>query len=93
MEIFRLAGFEPDRHLTLRIKGGTVAARLFGEVACTYLIVPQESRSCRLIVKLAVRYPRGLLGGVMRAVLPWGDLVMMRRQLLNLKGLAEATPA
>jgi hypothetical protein len=29
---------------------------------------------------------------VLRRVLPLGDLVMMRRQLLNLRALAEATP-
>jgi hypothetical protein len=28
-------------------------------------------------------------GALMRQLLPWGDLVMMRRQLLNLKALAE----
>jgi hypothetical protein len=44
-----------------------------------------------LLVKLLVKHPRGLYGTLMRIVLPWGDLVMMRRQLLNLKRLAEAT--
>ena len=40
-------------------------------------------------MKLVVAWPPGLHGPVMRALLPPGDLVMMRRQLLNLKGLAE----
>jgi hypothetical protein len=45
--------------------------------------------SCRLVVKLAVVWPSGFHGVVMRSLLPAGDLVMMRRQLLNLKALAE----
>jgi hypothetical protein len=50
---------------------------------------PAANNRCRLLVKLIVGYPRGLKGRMMQLVLPWGDLVMMRRQLLNLKSLAE----
>ncbi|MGH9096993.1 MAG: hypothetical protein ACRDWB_06185, partial [Acidimicrobiales bacterium] len=48
-----------------------------------------DADTSRLVVKLAVAWPPGLHGAVMRAVLPPGDLVMMRKQLLNLKALAE----
>ena len=93
MEIFRLSSFETGRHITLRIKGGSSAAALFGDVAVSYLVVPEARRSCRLLAKLLVGYPRGVFGCLMRAVLPWGDLVMMRRQLLNMKALAERSEA
>jgi hypothetical protein len=81
--------FAPDCHLTIRIKPDGAAARAFGDIAGSYLIVPSDSRVCRLLVKLLVRYPPGWVGCVTRVVLPWGDLVMVRRQLLNLKSLAE----
>lgn len=90
MRIFTLVEFARDRHLTLRIKHGTGAFRLFGDLAVTYLILPQEPDRCRLLVKIVVRYPRGFRGALMRWGLPWGDLLMMRRQLLNLKTLAES---
>ena len=90
MRIFSLVEFAKDRHLTLRIKHGTGAFSLFGDLAITYLIVPESPERCRLVVKLAVRYPRGVKGALMRWGLPWGDLVMMRRQLLNLRTLAES---
>ena len=90
MTIFDLIAFETDRHLTVRTKSD----RLFGDVAGTYLIVPRSDGTCRLLAKLRIRYPRGLRGRLMRIVLPPGDLIMMRRQLLNLKRLAETvTPA
>lgn len=89
MRIFTLVDFAKDRHLTLRIKHGTGAFSLFGDLALTYLIVPETTERCRLLVKIVARYPRGFTGALMRWGLPWGDLVMMRRQLLNLKALAE----
>ena len=92
MTIFYLIDFEQDRHITLRIKLKTPPSRLFGDVVVSYLIVPKSGRECRLLAKLRVRYPRGFTGSLMRLVLPPGDLVMMRRELLNLKRLAEKSP-
>ena len=91
MRIFSLVEFAKDRHLTLRIKHGAGAFSLFGDLAITYLIVPESPERCRLLVKIVVRYPRGVKGALMRWGLPWGDLVMMRRQLLNFRRLAEST--
>ena len=91
MTIFELADFALDRHLTIRIKPNGAASRVFGDIAASYCLVADGPHRCRLLVKLVVRCPRGLRGRVMRALLPCGDLVMMRRQLLNLKRLAEQT--
>jgi len=46
---------------------------------------------CRLLVKLLVRFPKGPIGWFLRLLLPWGDLIMMRKQLLNFKALSEET--
>jgi hypothetical protein len=85
--IFRLLDFEPGESLTMLHRG-----RLFGNVACTYWAKPLDEERSRIVVKLLWKPARsGLLGGPERLLLPPGDLVMMRRQLLNLKGLAEGT--
>ena len=90
MTIFSLVSFEPDVQITVRIRERG-ADRLFGDTIVTYLVRPEGVSHSRLIAKLAVRCPRTPIGVAMRLVLPWGDLIMMRRQLLNLKRLAEAT--
>lgn len=84
--IFELVEFEPGRSLTMVSNG-----RLFGRVACAYLADPAGPGRSRLIVKISARYARGIHRPLMKLILPPGDLVMMRRQLLNLKGLAERT--
>ena len=85
MLIFELASFERDRHLTLRLR----KPGLFPPLAVSYAVVPLDTDSCRLVVKLVVRARPGLCDRVGRLVFPWLDLVMMRRQLLNFKALAE----
>jgi hypothetical protein len=89
MRDFELVDFAADQHLTLRVKSALMTH--FADVAVSYQIVPQGERVSRLLVKVLVRYRRGMVGWLMRHVLPWADLVMMRRQLLNFKQLAERT--
>jgi hypothetical protein len=87
MSIFRLTAFEQDRSITVFSQG-----RVFGRVACTYRVEGRGPAHSRLVVKLLIAYPvAGLRGLPMRLLLPPGDLVMMRRQLLNLKQLAESS--
>jgi hypothetical protein len=88
MTIFRLAEFEPGRSLTVVSR-----SRGFGDVACTYRADAGAEGTSRIVLKILARFPRGLRGGAMRLLLPPGDLVMARRQLLNLKRLAERPPA
>ena len=83
--IFRLAHFEPGRSITLTSDHG-----VFGRVAITYRVTERSSETSRLVVKLVVAHRSDPFGWLMARILPAGDLVMMRRQLLNLKGLAEA---
>ena len=75
--IFRIASFECERELTLQVVGR--ARLVFGDGAISYKVVALDRQRCRLLAKLVVRYPRSLLGPLMRLVLPCGDLVMMRR--------------
>jgi hypothetical protein len=85
--IFRLADFEPGESLTILHRGP-----IFGQVACTYWAKRVDGERSRIVVKLVwTAARRGVLGLPERLLLPPGDLVMMRRQLLNLKQLSERT--
>lgn len=73
MTIFTLRSFVDDEHITLRSKG----------VAVTYAVAP-ESSGCRLAVRVIFEGPT-----IVARLLALGDVVMMRKQLLTMKALAE----
>lgn len=75
MTLFTLHSFVYDEHITLRAKG----------VAVTYAVRPDGGGS-RLHARVRFAGPR-----LLARLLALGDLVMMRKQLLTLKSLAEQT--
>jgi hypothetical protein len=93
MTIFTLVNFEPGKQVTLRIVRDR-PRRLFGDLAVSYTVVPDGVARSRLVVKLRVDLAGdGFLARMRRTFLAWGDLVMMRKQLLTLKTLAERSSA
>ena len=79
MRIFSLASFASDEHLTLRAPG----------VAVTYALRPCPDHT-RLLARVLFKAPGGRLGdALIGRTLAVGDLVMMRKQLLTFKELAE----
>jgi hypothetical protein len=84
--VFDLVEFERDRHLTG--VAFPAARRIYGPLAGSYVVQPAGEGSSRLIVKLCAG-ARGPVGRVRATLFPWGDLVMMRKQLVTLKELAE----
>lgn len=74
--IGRILSVEPPTHITGRIAG----------VVISYVLVPQ-GRDTRLLMKVVMPAPNWAAALLSLGVL--GDLVMARRQLLNLKRLAE----
>jgi hypothetical protein len=93
MEIFELASFAWGSHITLVTPAGGRGERLFGRIAGTYRVVPQEPDASRILVKLCLAPAPGPRGWLVARLLPWGDLVMMRKQLLTLARLAERSVA
>jgi hypothetical protein len=73
----RILAVRPGEHLTGQIMGTVMS----------YVLVPEGSRT-RLLLKLVVRRWR-----MLAPLLSLGDLIMARRQLLNLAHLAEQAAA
>lgn len=73
-ELGRIVSVDPGKQLTGTIMGAFMS----------YVLVPQEQDTTRLLLKVVMRASRWTAPG-----LSVGDLIMARRQLLNLKQLAE----
>ncbi|MFI5897939.1 polyketide cyclase [Actinoplanes sp. NPDC051513] len=72
----RIVAVEPGEHLTATIMGAFLS----------YVLVAEPGGATRLLLKVVMRTSRLLAPG-----LSVGDLVMARRQLLNLRRLAESS--
>ena len=72
----------------LSVEPGVQFTGLILGAAMSYVLVPDGGLTTRLLLKVAVRGRPALM-----PLVCVGDLVMTRRQLLNLARLAEATPA
>jgi hypothetical protein len=74
LKLGRIVSVDPGKQLTSTIMGAFMS----------YVLVPQGHGTTRLLLKVVMRTTRWAAPG-----LSIGDLVMARRQLLNLKQLAE----
>lgn len=86
--VFTLAAFEPDRSITLECDN-----LAFGHVGLTYAANPAGADRCRLVAKVVLERRWGAAGRAYSWLLAAGDLVMMRKQLLTFKELAERDSA
>lgn len=83
--VFELVSVDPPYQWTGVTTGK--GERMFGRVAMTYAAEP-DGEGSRIVGRLAVA-TAGPVSRLRAHLLAWGDLVMMRRQLLNLQALAE----
>ncbi|WP_025272359.1 hypothetical protein [Haloglycomyces albus] len=93
MTIFTLADYRWNESMVLRMTDQRALA-LCGLFIVTYVVEPVGDDRTRLIVKLAVGNidDQTVRSRLRRRFLAWGDLMMMRKQLLVFKELAEKDP-
>ncbi|WP_341926267.1 hypothetical protein [Nocardioides psychrotolerans] len=85
--IFDVVSVDPGRQWT-GVTRPSLVSRMVGPVSVTYAVQPAAAGTSRLVARMVAR-ERGPGGWLWARALAWGDLVMMRKQLLTLKALAE----
>lgn len=89
LRIFRIVDFARDEHVTIAVNA---RADRLPPYAMAYVITSTTPSTSRLVVHIRASAPPGILkrlGRVGLAMLSAVDLLMTRRQLRNLKALAE----
>ena len=93
MTIFNVDHFIPNKEVTLTMDVPPKPYDAFYvPTAITYRILPARDGlkdHCRVVVKYVASWKHTLLGQVERLFIIVADFIMMRRQLLNFKQLAE----
>ena len=92
--IFDVLDVVEGEELTLATRGDA-AERVFGPVTLTYAVRPGRVRDpggSRLVAVVRQGHAHGRLERARSLALAWGDLLMMRKQLLTLRDLAEQGP-
>jgi hypothetical protein len=87
--VLRIVEVVPGRQVTGRAT--STAQTLFGLAAGCYTVTPRGPHASRLVVRLTLARPTRWWHPVRDELLAWGDLFMMRKQLLTIKALAEQT--
>jgi hypothetical protein len=87
MRIFTLESFVRGEHLTLRLTSPR-ARKMFADIVITYAILPTSPATCRLLAKVRCGPADRVDQRIRIELLAWGDLLMMRKQLLTLGHLA-----
>ncbi len=87
MTIFRVRDFSIDSFITIAL--WPPRGLLCSDLRITYLCFPVGKNQSRLMVRVQICYPKHPFRSIIRSLLPAGDLLMMRKQLLSLQQLAE----
>ncbi|MDF0531672.1 hypothetical protein P0W64_19225 [Tsukamurella sp. 8F] len=88
MTLFTLASFVYDEHVTIRLSRW-IPRLLLGDLAISYVVRPRGEHGSRLIVKLTL--PRAKrLGLVFQYATGWLDLLMVSKQMNNIRRLSES---
>lgn len=82
-----IVSFAENAHITVRAE--PLSRYLFGVESLTYCVQQRAPSRSRIVVRLNVENKPGVARRVRRTALAWGDLIMMRRQLQNLRRLVE----
>lgn len=86
--VFTVRSVEPQQRVVLEMAAPR-AAKVIGALTMTYAVSALPHGSTALRCDLHLSRPAHRFAALNQAALLWGDLPMMRKQLLTLKALAE----